>query len=519
MLKFLKRESGGGDREEKQKKRREEEEQRGEDEDPSPASTLSSGRLPLSFLSWNANSLVNRCKEGSNIKDWLDLVRGLQPDVIALQEVRMVASAPPGSKRGDGRKRDRGSPRDNDKECKEELMLVAEVLNKEPLCDYVVRWSLADWRYAGTALLVRKDVRRPVSFHYNLDLGKEHDENGRVIMAKFAKEDGKELLVVNAYAPNNGWKEESNFAKRREWDAKLLSFVRRCKRDQVELAWLGDLNVAHRDCDVTHPDFFRSQRNDRDRSAAKPSSQDAGQPGFTQNEQERFSRVLEEGGLVDTFRLLHRPEEFESSDDPAWTWRGSAHLTDKYHNRGMRIDYCLLSSCLAGRVRESRVIGHSRKRENFFGSDHSPIFMALFPEGEEEGEQKREEEGEDGKGEEEEVVVVQKCTESQQVEAVSSSERIRHEPESSRFVMLIPGVSSEDTPLLTYTLRKEGGATIMDMQHTFTPPALRGRGIAEELCVAAFQFCSSRAIKVIPSCSYIRDTFLGRRKEFLPQVV
>ncbi|EKX40256.1 hypothetical protein GUITHDRAFT_75737 [Guillardia theta CCMP2712] len=301
MLKFLKRAGDGEAREEEQKRRREEE------VEESDTSSASSGRLPRSFLSWNANSLVNRCKEEENMRGFCDLVLKLEPDVIALQEVRMVASAPPGSKRGDGRKRDRGSPRDNEKECKEELELVASALRKEPLSNYVVRWSLADWRYAGTALMIRKGIRKPVSFHYNLDLGQEHDENGRVCMAKFVKDDGKELLVVNTYAPNNGWKEESNFAKRREWDTRLLSFVRTCRERGMEVAWVGDMNVAHKDCDVTHPDFFRG---------------DAGQPGFTANEQERFSQVLEEGSLVDAFRLLHSPEEFTSSDDPAWTWRG-----------------------------------------------------------------------------------------------------------------------------------------------------------------------------------------------------
>ncbi|EKX40255.1 hypothetical protein GUITHDRAFT_75844 [Guillardia theta CCMP2712] len=85
--------------------------------------------------------------------------------------------------------------------------------------------------------------------------------------------------------------------------------------------------------------------------------------------------------------------------------------------------------------------------------------------------------------------------------------------------MLVPGASSEDAPLLTYRLRKKDGKTVMDMEHTFTPSALRGRGIAEKLCVAAFEYCSARSMRVIPSCSYIRDTFLARRKEFLSQVV
>ncbi len=54
----------------------------------------------------------------------------------------------------------------------------------------------------------------------------------------------------------------------------------------------------------------------------------------------------------------------------------------------------------------------------------------------------------------------------------------------------------------------------MDIYHTFTPPELRGRGIAEQLALAAFDYARKNNLKVIPSCSYIKDTFLKRHAEF-----
>jgi exonuclease III len=49
------------------------------------------------------------------------------------------------------------------------------------------------------------------------------------------------LLLLNTYAPNNGWKEEENsFKRRRKWDKRMLEFVQQVDKP---LIWCGDLNV------------------------------------------------------------------------------------------------------------------------------------------------------------------------------------------------------------------------------------------------------------------------------------
>ncbi|XP_078440924.1 acetyltransferase At1g77540-like [Wolffia australiana] len=66
---------------------------------------------------------------------------------------------------------------------------------------------------------------------------------------------------------------------------------------------------------------------------------------------------------------------------------------------------------------------------------------------------------------------------------------------------------------LQYRLRpiNGGGAGVaMDMVHTFVPSSKRGRGTAALLCNAAFQHAKDRSIPVIPTCSYISETFLER---------
>ncbi|RAL44709.1 unnamed protein product [Cuscuta campestris] len=61
---------------------------------------------------------------------------------------------------------------------------------------------------------------------------------------------------------------------------------------------------------------------------------------------------------------------------------------------------------------------------------------------------------------------------------------------------------------LEYEL-KHGGRT-MDILHTYVPPSKRGLGIAALLSESAFSHAKAHSLAVIPSCSYISDTFLPR---------
>ncbi|KAK9167554.1 hypothetical protein Scep_002745 [Stephania cephalantha] len=67
---------------------------------------------------------------------------------------------------------------------------------------------------------------------------------------------------------------------------------------------------------------------------------------------------------------------------------------------------------------------------------------------------------------------------------------------------------------LQYIIRDDdddgGGGVVMDMVHTFVPRRKRGQGLASHLCTAAFTHAQRHSFSVIPSCSYISDTFLPR---------
>ncbi|PTX90775.1 GNAT family N-acetyltransferase [Opitutus sp. ER46] len=49
--------------------------------------------------------------------------------------------------------------------------------------------------------------------------------------------------------------------------------------------------------------------------------------------------------------------------------------------------------------------------------------------------------------------------------------------------------------------------------HTYVPPELRGRGIAEQLVRTALEHARDEGLRVVPECSYVA-VFLQRHQEY-----
>ncbi|MBI4167802.1 MAG: N-acetyltransferase [Candidatus Aenigmarchaeota archaeon] len=64
--------------------------------------------------------------------------------------------------------------------------------------------------------------------------------------------------------------------------------------------------------------------------------------------------------------------------------------------------------------------------------------------------------------------------------------------------------------LLDYTISGKK----MDLFHTFTDEELRGQGLAEKLAQAAFEYAKKNGLRIVPTCEYIRDTFLKKHPEW-----
>lgn len=88
---------------------------------------------------------------------------------------------------------------------------------------------------------------------------------------------------------------------------------------------------------------------------------------------------------------------------------------------------------------------------------------------------------------------------------------IEHDTHRSRFLGI---VGTGERPYLSYVI--DQSSKTFDIRHTFTPSALRGRGIAHALCNRGFQYAREHHLEVIPTCSYVRDTYMVRIKNETP---
>jgi len=82
---------------------------------------------------------------------------------------------------------------------------------------------------------------------------------------------------------------------------------------------------------------------------------------------------------------------------------------------------------------------------------------------------------------------------------------IRHQAERQRFVLEL----EDGEAVLDYRLLP-GGRTI-DFSHTYVPPALRGRGIAEKLVRSGLAWAREQGYEIQASCWYVQRFLRPRR--------
>lgn len=85
---------------------------------------------------------------------------------------------------------------------------------------------------------------------------------------------------------------------------------------------------------------------------------------------------------------------------------------------------------------------------------------------------------------------------------------VAHDAAAHKFSIALEGHEA-------HLLYRRAGTTI-DFYFTFVPEAFRGRGCAEQLCRAAFEYAKAEHLTVIPSCPYISGPYLKRHPEYQP---
>jgi predicted GNAT family acetyltransferase len=76
---------------------------------------------------------------------------------------------------------------------------------------------------------------------------------------------------------------------------------------------------------------------------------------------------------------------------------------------------------------------------------------------------------------------------------------IVHDQQRQRFSLFVEGAES----YLTYMVSAQGQ---WNFNFSFTPPALRGQGLARRLVLHARDYCREQGITYVASCPYVAHT-------------
>ena len=204
-----------------------------------------------------------------------------------------------------------------------------------PLEGYHQYWNYAKKKgYSGTAVFSKEE---PLSVTYGIGI-EEHDQEGRVITLEFAT-----YYLVTVYTPNSQ-NELARLPYRMEWEDAFLAYLKGLEQSKPVI-FCGDLNVAHKEIDLKNPKTNRKNA------------------GFTDEEREKFSKVVE-SGFIDTYRYFYPEQEGIYS---WWSYRFRA----REKNAGWRIDYFCVSECLKDKLIDAKI------HTEIMGSDHCPVELQI----------------------------------------------------------------------------------------------------------------------------------------------
>jgi exodeoxyribonuclease-3 len=196
--------------------------------------------------------------------------------------------------------------------------------------------------YNGVAILSRTPPRDIVK-----NINGFSDEQSRVIAATLDTPQG-ELRLVNGYFVNGQAPGTDKFEYKMRWLDGLRSWLKAELAAHPRLVVVGDFNITMDDRDTYDAEGLRETIH------------------HTTEEREHLKALLGLG-LHDAFRLFEQPEKSYSW----WDYREFAFR----RNRGLRIDYILVSDTLKPAVKSCVIDKLPRKNER--PSDHVPVVADL----------------------------------------------------------------------------------------------------------------------------------------------
>ena len=198
-------------------------------------------------------------------------------------------------------------------------------------------WFRGEKSYNGVAVVAREGLDADVSFGFGDGEPGKPDFETRVALARAGG-----VTVLNTYVPQGKSIDHPDFEVKKDFLDRVRKIVER--EMAAPFAWVGDLNVAPTEIDVTNP---ANKKN---------------HVCFHVSIRERFAAVSD--GLVDLLRRF-RPEEGE------YTFFDYRVKDSLERNIGWRIDHVMASPSLAEKAADCFVAREPRGWER--PSDHTPL--------------------------------------------------------------------------------------------------------------------------------------------------
>ena len=187
--------------------------------------------------------------------------------------------------------------------------------------------------YSGVMIYSKQD---PISVKYGIG-DEEYDNEGRTITLEYDS-----FFLVNCYVPNSK-RELERLESRMRFEDLMREYLNKLK-EQKNVIYCGDLNVAHEEIDIKNP-------NTNHHSA-----------GFTDEERNKMTELLN-SGYIDTFRYFNK-------DTIKYTWWSYMHQA-RLKDIGWRIDYFIVSNKIKDKIQDAKI------HQEIFGSDHCPVELDI----------------------------------------------------------------------------------------------------------------------------------------------
>ena len=203
------------------------------------------------------------------------------------------------------------------------------------ISSYISYFSSAEKKgYSGVALYTKiKPI--DVSNTFSDDI---KETEGRIIIAKY-----EDFTLMNLYYPNGkGGPERLKY--KLKFYSDFLNYIKNNPKENFIIC--GDVNTAHTEIDLAHP------------------KENQNVSGFLEIERNWLDKFLNEAGLIDTFRYLHK-----EPNNYTW-WDQKSHARER--NVGWRIDYFYISKSLLSKLDKAYIL------KDVYGSDHCPIGIDMY---------------------------------------------------------------------------------------------------------------------------------------------